>query len=139
MTVILGPMRQLVRSSEINRDDKRLLMVMERNVNRMLRLVNRLLDFNKLENGNLKLSVRNTGIVSLLKVMRESFAINAHEKRQAFLTCGLEDSLTVPVLCEEPCGASSRLSDGQGYRRRPGGRPAYGCRRPLSENAGKLS
>lgn len=46
----------------------------------MLRLVNQLMDFNKLENDTLKLRVKRTDIISQLQRFVDIFRINANEK-----------------------------------------------------------
>ena len=46
----------------------------------MLRLVNQLMDFNKLENDTLKLQVKRTDIISQLQRFVDIFRINANEK-----------------------------------------------------------
>jgi len=97
LTMILGPAGQLAKSDEISGYNKRLLVIIERNAKRMLRLVNQMLDFNKMENDFLRLSVKKVDIVPLLKIIAESFALNAHEKNQTFLTYGLEDSVFIPL------------------------------------------
>ena len=61
--MISGPISLLYSSSDITGENKNLLRIVQRSVNRMLRLVNQMLDFNKLENDTLKLKVRPTEIV----------------------------------------------------------------------------
>ena len=58
----------------------------------MLRLVNQLMDFNKLENDTLKLRVKRTDIISQLQRFVDIFRINANEKGIALNTYGLEDT-----------------------------------------------
>ena len=62
LTMISGPVEQLCESESINKHDKLLLNIINRSVDRMLRLVNQLLDFNKLENDTLRLHVKQTDI-----------------------------------------------------------------------------
>jgi len=50
LTMISGPITQLYENPQIKGDEKRILRIVQRNVARMLRLVNQLMDFNKLEN-----------------------------------------------------------------------------------------
>ena len=61
----------------------------------MLRLVNQLLDFNKLENDTLKLKVRETDIIAHLNDLSDIFRVNAEEKGIVFNTYGLEESFTI--------------------------------------------
>ncbi|MDO4163110.1 MAG: two-component regulator propeller domain-containing protein [Bacteroides sp.] len=92
LTMISGPVAQLCESPQIEGADKQLLYIVQRSVGRMLRLVNQLMDFNKLENDTLKLQVRRTDIISQLQRFVDIFRINATEKGIELNTYGLEDT-----------------------------------------------
>lgn len=92
LTVISGPVTQLCNNKTITGESKQLLYIVQRSVNRMLKLVNQLMDFNKLENDALKLKVKRTDIISELKRLVEVFIINANDKGITLKTYGLEDS-----------------------------------------------
>ncbi len=92
LTLISGPVKQLCNDSSISDESRQLLNVVQRSVNRMLKLVNHLLDFNKLENDALRLKVRRTEIISELKRLTELFILNANYKGITFKTFGLDDS-----------------------------------------------
>lgn len=94
LTMISGPIAQLTESASVDDEGKRLLGIVQRNIQRMLRLVNQLLDFNKLENDSLKLKVRNIDVVSLLNYLVEIFRVSAKEKGISLVTWGIEDSLS---------------------------------------------
>jgi signal transduction histidine kinase/DNA-binding response OmpR family regulator len=95
LTMISGPVAQLQDSSEMTEENKRLLNVVQRNIRRMLRLVNQLLDFNKMENDSLKLQVKPIDLITQLRNLTDIFQVAAAEKDVTFRTYGLEDSLTV--------------------------------------------
>ncbi|MBQ2111667.1 MAG: response regulator, partial [Bacteroidales bacterium] len=95
LTMISGPVTQLQESSGMTVEDKRLLNIVQRNIRRMLRLVNQLLDFNKLENDTLKLKVKPLDLIAQLKNLTDIFQVTANEKGVTFRTYGLEDSLMV--------------------------------------------
>lgn len=92
LTMISGPVTQLCESPEIDGNDKKLLHIVQQSVNRMLRLVNQLMDFNKLENDTLKLKVKRTDVVTELKRIMEIFNVNAQSKDISLITTGIEDS-----------------------------------------------
>lgn len=92
LTMISGPISLLYSSSDITGENKNLLRIVQRSVNRMLRLVNQMLDFNKLENDTLKLKVRPTEIVVFLKELTDIFRVNAESKSITMITNGLEGS-----------------------------------------------
>ena len=95
LTMISGPVAQLQEASEMTEENRRLLNVVQRNIRRMLRLVNQLLDFNKMENDSLKLHVKPIDLVTQLRNLTDIFQVTASEKGVTFRTYGLEDSLTV--------------------------------------------
>lgn len=92
LTMISGPVSLLYSSPDITGENKNLLRIVQRSVNRMLRLVNQMLDFNKLENDTLRLKVRPTEIVVLLKELTDIFRVNAESKSITMITNGLEGS-----------------------------------------------
>lgn len=92
LTMIAGPVSLLYSSPDITGNNKNLLRIVQRSVNRMLRLVNQMLDFNKLENDTLKLKVRPTEVIVLLKELTDIFRINAENKSITLATSGLEGS-----------------------------------------------
>ncbi|MDL2304635.1 response regulator [Bacteroides sp. OttesenSCG-928-D19] len=92
LTMIAGPITQLCNNAAITGESKQLLYIVQRSVNRMLKLVNQLMDFNKLENDALKLKVKRTDIISELKRQVEVFIVTANNKGITLKTYGLEDS-----------------------------------------------
>lgn len=95
LTMISGPVTQLQESDEMTLENKRLLNIVQRNIRRMLRLVNQLLDFNKLENDTLKLKVKRIDLITQLRNLTDIFQVTAQEKGVLFRTYGLEDSVSV--------------------------------------------
>ena len=95
LTMISGPVTQLRQSESVSEEDRRMLNIVQRNIRRMLRLVNQLLDFNKMENDTLRLQVRKVDIISQLRDLADIFRVTAEEKGIAFKAYGLEDSLEV--------------------------------------------
>ena len=93
LTMISGPVSQLEESPEMTEDNRRLLNIVQRNIHRMQRLVNQQLDFNKLENDTLKLSVRQVDVIAQLSNLTDVFRMNAEEKGITFKAYGLEDSV----------------------------------------------
>lgn len=92
LTMISGPVAQLSESPTLSEADRRLLVIVQRSVARMLKLVNQLMDFNKLENDTLRLQVRRTDVIAQLQHICDMFAYGAREKDITLTTHGLEDS-----------------------------------------------
>lgn len=95
LTMISGPVSMLCSDETIQGENKQLLYIIQRSVNRMLRLVNQLLDFNKLENDTLKLKVKLTDIIGELRRPIDVFTLNAKEKGIELKTYGLEDNFVM--------------------------------------------
>ncbi|MDO4462676.1 MAG: response regulator [Bacteroidia bacterium] len=93
LTMIAGPLSQIQQSKDLSQQNSQLLQMISRNVDRMLRLVNQLMDFGKLDNDMLKLSVAKVEVSSQLNHMVDIFRVNALEKHITFRTIGLEDEL----------------------------------------------
>lgn len=72
LTLILGPLEKLIRN-ENNPTANTSLKLIERNANRLLRLVNQLLDLRKLETGTMKLNLVQGDICDFLQKVYESF------------------------------------------------------------------
>lgn len=95
LTMISGPIKQLIGSADLTDSDRQLLSIAQTNVDRMLKLVNQLLDFNKLENDTLRLEVADIDVTALLRDVTMSFALAAKYKQIDFCTIGLEQPFTV--------------------------------------------
>jgi signal transduction histidine kinase/ligand-binding sensor domain-containing protein/DNA-binding response OmpR family regulator len=80
LTLILGPTEQLI-SDEKENKRKDILQLILRNSRRLLYLINQLLDFSKLEAGQMKLNAKEEDIVPLLKGMVYSFSSMAEHKK----------------------------------------------------------
>lgn len=80
LTLISGPIETQLAKRNISEDDKEQLTLIKRNSDRLLNLVNQLLDLSKLESGNLKLAVSPGNIMVLLKQLVAAFAYLAKDK-----------------------------------------------------------
>jgi signal transduction histidine kinase/ligand-binding sensor domain-containing protein/DNA-binding response OmpR family regulator len=90
LTMISGPISTLAKDKRMAGEQKQLLGIVQRSVKRMLKLVNQLLDFQKLENDVVKVEVSYSDIISKIKEFAEIFKINAEEKGITLATEGLE-------------------------------------------------
>ena len=94
LTMIAGPVGQVVKSERLSDNDRSLLSVANRNIQRMFKLVNQLMDFNKLENDTLRLSVENLDVVKVINGVCDYFIYNSQERGVAINRFGMEDTLT---------------------------------------------
>ncbi|WP_304064422.1 hybrid sensor histidine kinase/response regulator transcription factor [Pedobacter glucosidilyticus] len=73
ITLILAPLEKLIEANTANNKINNQLMMMKRNGERLMRLINQLLDFRKFESGNMKLQVAEGNIIRFLKEITYSF------------------------------------------------------------------
>lgn len=92
LTMISGPVGMLCDDKSMTTDNRKLLLIVQRSVTRMLKLVNQLMDFNKLENDTLKLRVRRVDIINEMLRICDIFKVNANEKGIQLHLSGLEDT-----------------------------------------------
>ena len=58
LTLIIGPLQQIMKGNVKPKDISSLNTIMYKNSNRLLKLINQLLDFRKAESGNLNLIIQ---------------------------------------------------------------------------------
>lgn len=96
LTLILGPVKQIIERTKETKTKEDLNLV-HRNANKLLGLVNQLLDISKIESGNMKLQTTPINIIPYLKALVLSFTSYAERKRISLkLISGLDD-LTVYI------------------------------------------
>lgn len=79
LTLILGPLKAM-QAGRFEGDLKSQLKMMIRNGERLLRLINQLLDLSKLEEGKMKLKASEIDIIGFSKPIVESFGMHAKSK-----------------------------------------------------------
>ena len=92
LTMISGPIKQLVGAEGMSAENRHLLSIADTNVRRMLNLVNQLLDFNKLENDTLPLEVERIDIAAMLRRISDTFTNHAAGKEISFVINGMEEN-----------------------------------------------
>lgn len=96
LTLIIGPVKQIIdRTKDKKTQDE--LNVVHRSANKLLHLVNQLLDISKLESGNMRLQVSSNNIVPLLKGLLLSFASFAERKKITLNFNSSENELLVYI------------------------------------------
>ena len=93
LTMIAGPVGQLAKSASLDGEERNLLSVAQRSIQRMFKLVNQLMDFNKLENDTLRLSVEQIDVVEAMNNICDTFEFNMKEKGLTLNRFGMEDEL----------------------------------------------
>jgi signal transduction histidine kinase/DNA-binding response OmpR family regulator len=81
LTLLMGPLEQMISAcSENEKEKKRKFTLMLRNAQRLLRLINQLLELSKLDSGKMKLQAEKINIISFLKGITDSFRFMAHQR-----------------------------------------------------------
>jgi signal transduction histidine kinase/DNA-binding response OmpR family regulator len=81
LTLILGPLEQMIADCRENeKEKKRKLSLMLRNAQRLLRLINQLLELSRLDSGKLKLQTVKTDIIVFVKGMVDAFRLLVQQK-----------------------------------------------------------
>jgi len=84
LTLILGPAEELLKSKEPSSFTKKQVDLIQRNAQRLLRLVNQLMEFRKLERGKMEIYLHKTNVVPILNDLYESFRSMADSKKIDF-------------------------------------------------------
>jgi len=81
LTLIVGPLENMIKSGEIPEIFRKQINMMHRNSLRMLRMINQLMDFRKIENAKMKLQAGQYDLVSFTKEIQQSFENLAKRKQ----------------------------------------------------------
>lgn len=96
LTLIQGPLKHLQKQgdklNEENRQEQYKLM--KKNTDYLLRLITQLLDFRKINQGKMRLVMRNSNIVDFIKEVSEPFEFMARKQQIIFNVKASEDNIT---------------------------------------------
>jgi DNA-binding response OmpR family regulator len=95
LMMIAGPLSMLEQADDEGPENRKLLGIIRRNVNRMLRLVNQMMDFGKLDEDVLKLKVGSDDVVRTLIRTLDIFRFAADEKGITLTSSGLDEPYTM--------------------------------------------
>jgi signal transduction histidine kinase/DNA-binding response OmpR family regulator/ligand-binding sensor domain-containing protein len=84
LMLIVGPIEEIAKNEPLSNEGKEYLRMMDKNAQRMLRLVNQLLDFRKLQNNKMRLKVSKVEIVNFITEIASSFQELAKQKKISF-------------------------------------------------------
>jgi len=85
LTLIASPLECILSSKHVSPEFLDMLMLMQRNTHRLLRLVNQLLDLSKIDSGNMKLQAQYDDIVNFIQKIKELFDNKANQQNIEFL------------------------------------------------------
>jgi signal transduction histidine kinase/DNA-binding response OmpR family regulator len=84
LTLIKGPLEELLLFSKIGQVTKNKLQLMQKSTDRLLKLTNQLLDFRKMETGNMKIKTRRQNFVKFANELFLLFSQSASSKNISF-------------------------------------------------------
>ncbi len=80
LTLISGPIQQQLNKKNLSNDERSNFEMVNRNTNRLLSLVDQLLDISKVESGNLKLQITTSKIIPFIGAIADSFSFKTKNK-----------------------------------------------------------
>ena len=95
LTLIKGPIDNILSNAKLSKYVKDQLDMMNRNTSRLLKLINQLLDFRKLETEHMKLAVAEGNIILLLEEIYMLFSNHAKQKQIEYEFNSKVDELTM--------------------------------------------
>ena len=96
LTLIETPVEQLLAENQLSKVQRRLLEVAHRNVRTLLKLINQILDFRKVEGGKMTLQLAETNLAALVGNVVSEFVAAAEHKRIR-LSCRLPEHVTAII------------------------------------------
>ena len=75
LTLIISPLETMIQSQRYNAVDKKQFEIMHRNAERLLRMVNQIMDLRKIDNEKMQFSPENADIIAFIKEIYENFKI----------------------------------------------------------------
>lgn len=96
LTLIETPVEQLLAENQLSKVQRGLLEVAHRNVRTLLKLINQILDFRKVEGGKMTLQLAETNLAALIGNVVSEFVAAAEHKRIR-LSCRLPEHVTAII------------------------------------------
>ena len=101
VSLIKGPLEKILRNSEnLNGEQRADLEVISRNNNRLLKLINQLLDFKSVENAGLVNEFTSTDIPTLVKITVDRFASSMQKKGISIEMKGVDSGFVADIDAE---------------------------------------
>lgn len=94
MTLIINPLEKMIKENDDPEKNKNYLMIY-RNAQRILRLINQLMDIRKIDKGQMMIKCRETNIVDFIKDLMLTFEYPARQKKIKFEFIHSDESLKV--------------------------------------------
>jgi len=93
LTLITSPLSEVIENEPLSENARKHLEIVQHNSDRMLQLVNQILDFRKIENGKMKLLLERTNIICTIREIMNDFRIMAEKKQIRFTLNNKQEEL----------------------------------------------
>ena len=97
LTLIASPVENILRNETLSESAKDQLTVVQRNTDRMLRLINQILDFRKIQNNKMTLLIEDIDTGSFVNEICKSFSKLAEERKIKFIVSDESNNATLWV------------------------------------------
>lgn len=84
LSLIMGPVENILRNEKVTPNVREQLQVIQSNTSRMLRMINQILDFRKIQNKKMRLKIQPTHIESLVRETAANFTKEAMDRNIRF-------------------------------------------------------
>ncbi len=95
LSLIVGPLNEVLDNESLTPSVRRHLDLVRKNTDRLLHLVNQILDFRKIQNKKMKVMLEHVDIVEQTRKIMDNFASIAQEKNVCFEMLCEEDSVSI--------------------------------------------
>ena len=85
LTLIIGPLQNLLKMKSTNEKTKEALLLMQRNANHLFRLINQVMEFRKIQFKELEVTTSNGDLVKFCNEIVLSFKVLAERKKHCFV------------------------------------------------------
>lgn len=95
LTLIMGPLQNLIEKENLSREGAKLAKLMHKNVNILLKLIEQILDFRKYENGKMQMNFTLVDLKTFVRGISDSFLEFAKRKHIHFTFQASDDDFTM--------------------------------------------
>lgn len=85
LTLISWPVKRLLNATNLSNEQREELEIANRNSNRLLQLINQIIDLRKLEKEKSKLNISRIDIIEFIKDMQKDFSLDAKQREIEFI------------------------------------------------------
>ncbi|MBN2165995.1 MAG: response regulator [Marinilabiliaceae bacterium] len=97
LSLILAPLEEMINDKRMQEYYRRNMELIKKNANRLLRLINQLMEFRKIENAKMDMHLQKANIIDLVNDIYDSFRSMAELKQMKFKINALQNPIFVDI------------------------------------------